>query len=65
MNTRYNIGDKVILKGHIDSISIDEKNTIYTVSMISGCSHPQFIRISENTLKSMNEQQEDILQWKP
>lgn len=63
MNTKFDLNDKVILKGRIDQITIENdtnSKVVYIVSIHTGdSSYPNHIRIGENMLLKMQEYQKE------
>lgn len=63
MNTKFDLNDKVILKGKIDQITIDNdtnSKVVYIVSIHTGdSSYPNHIRIGENMLLKMQDCQKE------
>lgn len=61
MKTKFDLNEKVILKGRIDQITIDnDTKVVYIVSIHTGDStYPNHVRIGENMLLKMQDCQKE------
>lgn len=60
MNTKYNIGDKVILKAIIDGISATKDGVMYQLTVFDGAAGwNNHVSIKESLLVKMNKKESD------
>ena len=60
MNTKYNIGDKVILKAIVDSITATKDGVMYQLTVFDGeAGWNNHVNIKEQMLVKMNRKESD------